>query len=48
MGGVFVFASAFKGFILKQDMATSICLNISVQDCGFYSKIKNIYINNDA
>ena len=37
----FVVAIAFKSFILKHDTATSIFLNISVQDCGFYSKIIN-------
>ena len=34
-------AIAFKSFILKHDTATSIFLNISVQDCGFYLKIIN-------
>ena len=37
----FVVAIAFKSFILKHDTATSIFLNISFQDCGFYSKITN-------
>ena len=37
----FVVAIAFKSFILKHDTATSIFLNISVQDCGFYLKIIN-------
>ena len=31
-GGVFVVNSAFKSFILKLDMVTSIFLNIFVQD----------------
>ena len=33
-GKVFVVASNFKSFILKQDMAKSIFLNIFVQDCS--------------
>ena len=37
----FVVAIAFKSSILKHDTSTSIFLNISVQDCGFYSKIIN-------
>ena len=37
----FVVAIAFKSSILKRDTSTSIFLNISVQDCGFYSKIIN-------
>ena len=37
----FVVAIAFKSFILKHDTATSIFLNISIQDCGFYLKIIN-------
>ena len=36
-GGVFVVASAFKSFILKVDMVTSIFLNIFVHD---YKRIK--------
>ena len=32
-GGVFVVDSAFKSFILKVDIVTSIFLNIFVQDC---------------
>ena len=32
-GGVFVVAGAFKSFILKVDIVTSIFLNIFVQDC---------------
>ena len=37
----FVVPIAFKSFILKHNTATSIFLNISVQDCGFYLKIIN-------
>ena len=45
-GGVFVVASYsdFKSFILKQDMAKSVFLNIFVQDCSSlmgYSRKKN-------
>ena len=40
-GDFFVGAIAFKSPILKHDTSTSIFLNISVQDCGFYSKIIN-------
>ena len=40
-GYFFVVAIAFKSSILKHDTSTSIFLNISVQDCGFYSKIIN-------
>ena len=32
-GGVFVVVSVFKNFILKLDIATSIFLDIFVQDC---------------
>ena len=32
-GGVFVVASAYKSFILKVDIVTSIFLNIFVHDC---------------
>ena len=38
-GGVFLLASAFKGFILKLDMATSIFLNIFVQDCRILDQL---------
>ena len=37
----FLVAIALKSSILKHDTSTSIFLNISVQDCGFYSKIIN-------
>ena len=37
----FVVAIVFKSFIVKHCAETSVFLNISVQDCGFYSKIIN-------
>ena len=35
MGGVFVVASAFKSFILKLDIPTSVFLNIFVYEIFF-------------